>query len=108
MRALDRHGRVAAVPFQKPGVPEAAGLTREECRQAVWAVEPTGRRYRGAGAINAALAWALGIPLLLRLYDVALVRRVEDAVYAWVAAHRGRLPGVTPYCQEHPDVCAEE
>lgn len=105
IQALDRHGRVTAVPFQKPGVPEAAGLTIEQCEQAAWAVEPDGRLHRGAGAVNAALAWALGVPALLRLYQMPVLRQIQDAVYDWVAANRERLPGVIPYCQQHPEEC---
>ena len=95
------------VPFQKPGVPERAGLTVEQCREAAWAIEPGGRQHRGAAAIHAALAWALGLPVLLRVYELPLIRWIEDAVYAWVAAHRKRLPGVTPYCEEHPEECKD-
>ena len=28
-----------------------------------------------------------------------------DRIYEFVAANRRRLPGVTPYCVEHPDAC---
>jgi len=97
---------VAAVPFQKPGVPQSVGLTVEQCQEAAWGVEPDGRRHRGAAAINAALAWALGLRVLLRLYELPGVRQVQDALYAWVAANRERLPGTTPYCQQHPEECA--
>jgi len=30
---------------------------------------------------------------------------VEDAVYRWVARHRYRFPGTTPYCESHPGAC---
>lgn len=105
MARLDRRGRVTTVPFQKPGVPEAHGLTLAECEAAAWAVAPDGRRYRGAAAINAALAWALGRPFLLRLYALPGLRQIQDGVYALVAALRRHLPGVTPYCQQHPEEC---
>lgn len=105
--ALDRHGRVTAVPFQKPGIPESAGLTREQCEAAAWAVEPDGRRHRGAGAVNAALARALDLPILLRLYDLPVIQQIQDAVYDWVAANRQRFPGTTPYCQQHPEECGQ-
>ncbi len=105
IKSLDRHRRVAIVPFQKPGVPEQVGLTRKQCEKAAWAVEPDGTRHRGAAAIHAALAWALGFPSLLRLYDLPIIRPIEDALYACIAASRKRLPGVIPYCEQHPEEC---
>lgn len=107
MKALDRRGRVTAVPFQKPGVPEAAGLSLEECEAAAWTIEPNGSRHRGAGAVNAALAWALGWPVLIQLYYLPIIRQIQDAIYEWVAANRGRLPGTTPYCQQYPEECGQ-
>lgn len=98
---------MTAVPYQQPGVPESAGLTVQQCEAAAWAVEPDGRRHRGAAAVNAALAWALGLPVLLRLYYRPVSRPAQDAVYAWVAANRERLPGTTPHCQQHPEECAQ-
>ncbi len=108
MARLDRHGRVATVPFQKPGVPEAHGLTLAECEAAAWAVTPDGRRYRGAAAINAALAWALDRPGLLQLYALPGVHQLQDAAYALIAVLRHRLPGVTPHCRQHPKDCGWE
>ncbi len=83
------------------------GISPKACAEAAWAVTPEGRRYRGAGAVLAALFWALGCPGLMRVYDWPGVRQVADVVYAWVAAHRARLPGVTPYCRQYPDMCQE-
>jgi hypothetical protein len=67
LKVLDRNRRVAVVPFQKPGIPASVGLTLEECEATVWAIAPDGRRYRGAEAVNASVAAALGtaVPLLL-------------------------------------------
>ncbi|MBS1251691.1 MAG: hypothetical protein MAG451_00724 [Anaerolineales bacterium] len=96
---------MTAVPFQKPGAPEAAGLTREQCEQAAWAVEPGGRRHRGAGAAHAALARGLGVRWVLSVYYLPIIQQIEDVVYRWIAANRGRLPGTTPYCERHPGEC---
>lgn len=107
VEALDRHRRVTAVPFQRAGVPEAHGLSHAECEQAAWAIAtlPEPVRYRGAAAVNAALTVSLGTSLPLRVYRLPGVRRLQDAVYAWVARHRGRLPGVVPYCEQYPERC---
>lgn len=105
LRRLDRRSRITAVPFQQPGAPESAGLTAGDCELAVWAYAADGPRYRGAGAVNAALAVALGAPLPLWLYLLPGVGRLQDDVYALVARHRHRLPGDEPHCQQHPEDC---
>jgi predicted DCC family thiol-disulfide oxidoreductase YuxK len=105
IQRLDRYGHVAIVPFQKPNAPERVGLTREQCEKAAWAVEPDGTRYRGAAAIYAALAWALGCPWLLHVYRLPLIRSLVDVLYFCIAATRKWLPGVVPYCEQHPEEC---
>ncbi len=96
---------MTAEPYQKPGVPASAGLTIEQCEAAVWAVSPGGKRYRGAGAINASLAVATGVALPLLLYELPGIRQLQDLGYAFVAAVRGKLPGDKPYCKQHPGEC---
>ena len=102
MQRLDRHGRIRPLPFQQPGVPEAAGLTYAEAESTVWAIGADGTRYSGAEAINATLAVALGWPWLLRLYRIPWVGHLQDRLYDWIAANRHRFPGLTPTC-EHPN-----
>jgi predicted DCC family thiol-disulfide oxidoreductase YuxK len=103
--ALDRNRRVTAVPYQKPGAPEAHGLSPEQCREAAWAVTLEGRPCRGAGAVNLALAVALGNRLPVLFYSAPGVRQLQDAAYRWVARNRRRLPGDTPYCRQRPEEC---
>ena len=105
VQRLDRHQRVRLVPFQQPGVLAEAKLTVADTEGAAWVVDAAGRRYRGAAAINAALAAALGWPPLLDVYFWPGVIAVEDAVYAWVARNRRHFPGVTPYCQRPGATC---
>ena len=88
-------------------MPESAGLTFALCEQAAWAITASGRRYRGAGAINAALATALGVRLPLRLYRLPGIHQFQNRVYAWTARHRYRFPGTTPHCASHPQDCGE-
>ncbi len=96
---------MTAEPYQKPGVPASAGLTIEQCKAAVWAVSPDGKRYRGAGAINASLAVATGVALPLLLYELPGIRQLQDLGYAFVAAFRDKLLGDKPYCKQHPGEC---
>ena len=102
---------MTVVPYQKSGVPASAGLSVEQCESAAWAAEPGDapgqprHRWRGAGAINASLAVALGLKLPLSFYGLTGVRWVQERAYDLVAANRCRLPGDEPYCEQYPDNC---
>ncbi len=111
MRVFDRNRRVTVVPYQKSGVPDWAGLTVEQCEKAAWAVEPgevsgrPRRRWRGAGAINASLAVALGVRLPLSFYELSGINSLQERVYDLVVANRDRIPGEEPHCDQHPEEC---
>ena len=119
VRGLDRHGQIELHPWQGPGVLERFGLTPEQADASVWAVAaehgatagtdsrttPHGRATSGAQAICAILDTALGTPCFGAFYRLPLVGRTQEAVYRWVAAHRGSFPGTTPWCEQHPDQC---
>ncbi|MCA1738952.1 MAG: DUF393 domain-containing protein [Actinobacteria bacterium] len=107
VKRLDRNRRVTAVPYQKPGVPASVGLTVEQCEKAAWTVSSEGKRYRGAGAINASLAVATGTTLPLLLYELPGIRQLQDLGYDFIAAIRGKLPGNVPYCKQHPEECRQ-
>jgi predicted DCC family thiol-disulfide oxidoreductase YuxK len=105
MKALDRNRRVTAVPFQKSGTPASVGLTVEECEASAWAIAPEGERYRGAEAMNALVACALGTALPLLVYNLPGIRKMQDFIYSLIASNRTRLPGDPPYCAQHPAEC---
>jgi predicted DCC family thiol-disulfide oxidoreductase YuxK len=105
LEALDRHRRVEAVPFQRSGVPASVGLTVEECDATAWTIAPDGGRYRGAAAVNAAVAAALGSTVPLLLYSLPGIRQLQDFVYHLVASNRSLLPGDRPYCAQQPAKC---
>jgi predicted DCC family thiol-disulfide oxidoreductase YuxK len=68
---------------------ERLGLTREEVDRAAWAIEPDGRRFEGAGAINRGLrALGGGWRLIASLYALPPARWLEDAYYRRVAYRR--------------------
>ncbi len=100
MARLDWRARLALWPSQTPGLIEAVGLTRAEVDAAAWAVRPDGSRHQGPAALAAAVdqLWPAGVPVCGTLVRVPIVRRPADRVYAWVAAHRQRLPGAAA-CQ---------
>ncbi len=105
VRALDLHHRVSVVPFQKLQACDVLGLAPEQCGRAAWGIAPDGRRYRGAGAMNAAVAVAAGTRLPLVLYGLPGIRWLEDQGYSLVARYRSRLWDGTPYCQQFPGEC---
>ena len=105
LKTLDRNRRVTAVPFQKSGIPASVGLTLEECKASAWAIAPEGERYRGAEAMNALVACALGSALPLLLYNLPGIRQMQDFIYSLIASNRSRLPGDQPYCAQHPAEC---
>jgi predicted DCC family thiol-disulfide oxidoreductase YuxK len=84
-------GRVSALPNQRPGLIERYGLSRRDADRFVWAVEPTGRQYRGAAAIGRVL-WELGGAW--RVLGWAATLPGAGLVYAIVARVRGRLSAV--------------
>jgi len=100
---LDRRHRLIPLPYQLPGVPQRYGLAPDDCRTAAWTFTPDGRWFRGAGAINAALATAVGNRLPLWIYRLPVIRWAQDAAYDWIARNRRLFPGVTPWCSAHPD-----
>jgi predicted DCC family thiol-disulfide oxidoreductase YuxK len=105
LKTLDRNRRVTAVPFQKSGIPASVGLTLEECKASAWAIAPEGERYRGAEAMNALVACALGSALPLLVYNLPGIRQMQDFIYSLIASNRSRLPGDQPYCAQHPAEC---
>ncbi len=72
------------------------GLTQAACDQAAWAITPDGEKRRGAEAVNTALDALIGWGGCDWLYRRPGIRPLQDAIYQWIADHRGRLPGVTP------------
>jgi predicted DCC family thiol-disulfide oxidoreductase YuxK len=89
VRTSDTLGRVDARPNQEAGLLDRVGLTRDEVRRAAWAVEPGGRKFEGAAAINRVLRELGGGWVLLgSFYRVAPFRWVEDRYYRRVAKKR--------------------
>ena len=102
---------MTVVPYQKDGIPASAGLSDEDCEKAAWAYEPGGeagvprRRWRGAGAINASLAVALGTRLPLSFYELPIIGPLQHRAYDFIAANRGKIPGDEAYCKQYPGEC---
>lgn len=84
----DEAGRVAVERSQGGGA-ERLGLTKAEAERAAWAIEPGGRRFEGAAAINRVLSelgggWAV----VAAAYRFIPMRWLEDRYYRRVARRR--------------------
>ncbi|MCV7226334.1 thiol-disulfide oxidoreductase DCC family protein [Mycolicibacterium komossense] len=101
----DRTGELLTEPYQQAGTAQRLGVAPERLPESVWWLDSSGQVYAAAEAVNAALSAALGTRLPLRFYRMVGVRQVQEAVYRWVATHRYRFPGTTPYCQSDPAGC---
>jgi predicted DCC family thiol-disulfide oxidoreductase YuxK len=108
VQALDRYHRVTVIPFQKQGTPARYGLTLQQCEAAAWAITQNGKRYSGAAAANITLAVIFQSSLPILLYSIPIVQPLQDVLYAIISRIRSKLPGDTPYCEQHPEVCYEE
>jgi predicted DCC family thiol-disulfide oxidoreductase YuxK len=101
----DRTGSLETEPLQGPGVAERLGVPDERLLEAMRWLDSSGAVYTGAEAWAAAWSVALGTRLPLLVYRIPGIRLVQNAVYRWVADHRYRFPGATPYCESHPVAC---
>jgi predicted DCC family thiol-disulfide oxidoreductase YuxK len=102
---LNRTGELHTEPLQTAGTSERLGIPDSALMDAVRWLDSNGDVYAGAEAANAAVSAALGTRIPLVVYRIPGIRSLEDAVYRWVADHRYRFPGTTPYCESHPVSC---
>jgi predicted DCC family thiol-disulfide oxidoreductase YuxK len=102
---LNRTGDLQTEPLQRAGTADRLGISPERLMEQVWWLDSSGQVYGGAEAANAAVSAALGSRLPLLIYRVPGMRSVQNAIYRWVADHRYRFPGKTPYCESHPVAC---
>jgi predicted DCC family thiol-disulfide oxidoreductase YuxK len=101
----NRTGDLETEPLQAPRVAERLGVPEDRLLDSVRWLDQSGAVYSGAEAANAAVSVALGTRLPILIYRIPGIRQAEEAVYRWVADHRYRFPGKTPYCESHPVAC---
>ncbi|GBE64430.1 hypothetical protein MFM001_08920 [Mycobacterium sp. MFM001] len=101
----NRTGELQTEPLQGPGVAQRLGIAPAQLLDSGRWLDSSGAVYSGAEAMNAAVSAAIGSKLPLVLYRVPGIRFIEEAIYRWVAGHRYRFRGTTPYCESHPAAC---
>ena len=102
---LNRTGALTTEPLQRSGTAERLGISPDRLMESVWWLDSSGEVYSGAEAANAAVSAGLGNRFPLVVYRIPGMRSLQNAVYRWVADHRYRFPGTTPYCESHPVAC---
>lgn len=105
LRRFDRTGELKTEPLQGAGAAERLGIQPSQLLESVRWLDSSGDVYGGAEAANAALSAALGTRLPLMVYRLPGIRSLQEVVYRWIADHRYRFPGTTPYCESHPVAC---
>jgi len=105
LMSFDRTGNLQTEPYQQAGTAQRLGVSIDRLPESVWWLDDTGEVFAAAEAVNAALSAALGSRVPLRIYRVFGVRQLQEMVYRWVAGHRYRFPGTTPYCESQPTAC---
>jgi predicted DCC family thiol-disulfide oxidoreductase YuxK len=102
---FNRNPDLQTEPLQRAGTAERLGIAPKHLMDSVRWLDSSGRVSAGAEAVNAAVSAALGTRLPLLVYHVPGIKAVQEAIYRWVAGHRYRFPGKTPYCESHPVAC---
>jgi predicted DCC family thiol-disulfide oxidoreductase YuxK len=98
----DRHGRIHWLPCQQ--VPIAGGA-RRLCDETIVAITPEGLIDTGARAAARILAAVTGTHWPHTIATLPVICPLLSLAYRGVAAIRHHLPGVTPWCEEHPEEC---
>ena len=102
---FNRTGDLRTEPLQGAGAAERLGIAPERLLDSVRWLDSSGQVYAGAEAANAAVSAALGTRLPLLVYRIPGMRWAQETIYRWVADHRYRFRGKTPYCESHPVAC---
>lgn len=102
---FNRTGDLHTEPLQSAGTAERLNIPDARLLDSVRWLDASGEVYSGAEAANAALSSAIGTRIPLLAYRLPGIRWAQDSVYRWVAAHRYRFPGKTPYCESRPTAC---
>ncbi len=111
IRVLSERDRRKVLTFRPcQSIPEGGWqrVTPEACAAAVYAVSEDGRVAAGSDSACLILAamWNNWWPW--RIGTFPGVRQVLQCGYRIIARNRRRLPGDTPWCQQHPEQCRVE
>lgn len=98
----DRHHRIAWVPCQQMA---HDGETPQLCMRTVVSITPDGTMNTGAQAFARILTVLSGSPLPIQFATLPGLCSLLSLGYRGIARVRRHLPGVTPWCDRHPEDC---
>lgn len=106
---MDRSDRIDVVASQAHGLLARTGLTADQANRAVWFAPTSDHAFEPVGGPRAvALFFAVSRQTKIPLLPVRTrwSTWLLDRAYEWIARHRHRFPGMTPWCTSHPDACS--
>ena len=83
----------------------ANGDTPQLCERTVVTITPEGIVDTGAQAFARILTTLSGSAWPIRIATLPVLCTLLTLGYTGIARVRGRLPGVTPWCDQHPEDC---
>lgn len=101
----DRAGRLEPVPCQNVDGVVRFGLSHSQCEASIWTLTDDGDLASGGQAMMLILAVLWQQPWIATIGRLPGVRQALDFGYGLVARNRRRFPGMTPWCESHPDAC---
>ena len=97
LKKWDRHGQLAVVPSQLPGVRESFPFIAErDYLESLQLIGPGMKRWQGAAAIEELLGVLPRGILIGWIFHLPFARKIADRFYRWFARNRYRLG-----CGEH-------
>jgi predicted DCC family thiol-disulfide oxidoreductase YuxK len=98
MRRWDRHRRIAFVPSQHPDVrARFPWIPQQAYRESLQLIEPGGRTWQGAEAIDRILAVLPRGRLISWIFRIPFMKPIAERAYRWFARHRYRF-GCGDHC----------
>lgn len=98
----DQSARVAWVPCQATEPDERGGRL---CERTLVAITPAGDVDTGWRALGRTLTAVAGSPWPFRIATAPVICPLLSMAFSLTARSLRRLPGVTPWCREHPETC---
>lgn len=105
LHAWDRRGVLAFRPCQSVPLDGVHGVTPAKCLRSVWAIADDGTIATGSDAAGLILTALVRNHWPYRICRLPMIRQALSLGYRLIAKNRRKLPGETPWCQQHPEDC---
>lgn len=105
LRKRDSRNVLTFRPCQSIPLDGWQGVTPRKCLRSVWAIADDGTIASGSDAAALILTAMMNNRWPYRIGTLPGIRQVLQFGYGIIAKNRRKLPGDTPWCQQHPDEC---